>query len=300
MFTLYDADNATNQAPFWSENLGTLVPQADVDCSATDIATLVGIIGTPTIDTTSQTMYLVTKIKNPDATYHQWLHALDIITGAEKFGGPVAIAAMIGGTNAFSAKLNNQRAALLLQGGNVYITWSSHNDCPGYHGIVAAYNASTLAQVGVWDDTPTGTKGGIWMSGGGLVGDGTNIYLATGNGDFNASSGGANYGESILGLNSSLSSVLTYFTPTTWSTLNGKDQDLGGCPLLLIPGTRLLVIGGKDHNLYLVNADNMGTWRGLQSFSIATSEIKGGLVAFNGPAGLLVCVQPSGTSLCFL
>jgi hypothetical protein len=205
---------------------------------------------------------------------------------------------MIGGTNAFSAKLNNQRAALLLQGGNVYITWSSHNDCPGYHGIVAAYNASTLAQVGVWDDTPTGTKGGIWMSGGGLVGDGSNIYFATGNGDFNASSGGANYGESILGLNSSLSSVLTYFTPASWSTLNGKDQDLGGCPLLLIPGTRLLVIGGKDHNLYLVNADKMGGLGGsLQSFSIATSEIKGGLVAFNGPAGLLVCVQPSGTSL---
>jgi len=218
---------------------------------------------------------------------------LSLTTGAEKFSGPVEI---ISAGN-FDPKLNNQRPGLLLQGGNVYIAWSSHNDCGAYHGVVIAYNASTLAQVAVWNDTPTGTKGGIWMSGGGLIGDGTNIYTATGNGDFNASSGGANYGESIVGLNSSLN-VLTYFTPSNWSRLNTRDVDLGGCPVLLIPGSRLLVTGGKDGNLYLVNADSMGgLGGGLQSFSVGSSENKGGLVAFNGPAGLLVYIQPSGTSL---
>src|SRR6266403_4948899 len=99
----YDADDATIIAPYWSVNLGTPVPATDVDCCCADIASVVGIIGTPAIDTSSQTMYLVAKVKNPDATYHQWLHALDIITGAEKFGGPVEI---ISAGN-FDPKLNN-------------------------------------------------------------------------------------------------------------------------------------------------------------------------------------------------
>jgi hypothetical protein len=288
----YDADDAAITAPYWSKNLGTPVPATDVDCCCTDIATVVGIIGTPAIDTASQTMYLVAKNKNTDGTYHQWLHALDLITGAEKFGGPVEIVAP-----GFDAKLNNQRPGLLLQAGNVYIAWASHNDCGAYHGIVASYNASTLALVGSWNDTPTGTKAGIWMSGGGLVGDGSHIYFSTGNGDFNAASGGANYGESIVGLDNALN-VLTYYTPSTWSRLNGHDVDLGGCGLLLIPGTRLLVTGGKDKHLHLVNADNMGgLGGGLQDFANGNGHNHGGPVAFNGPAGLLVYIQPEGTSL---
>jgi hypothetical protein len=289
----YDADDASRTTPYWSLNLGTPVPATDVDCCCTDIASVVGIIGTPAIDTASQTMYLVAKNKNPDASYHQWLHALDLTTGAEKFGGPVEIIS----PGNFDAKLNNQRPGLLLQAGNVYIAWSSHNDCGAYHGVVIAYNASTLAQAAVWNDTPTGTKAGIWMSGGGLVGDGSHIYFSTGNGDFNASSGGANYGESIVGLDNSLN-VLTYFTPSTWSRLNSRDNDLGGCGVLLIPGTRLLVTVGKDQNLYLVNADSMGGLGGsLQSFDVGNGHGHGGPVAFNGPAGLLVYTQPEGTSL---
>src|SRR2546421_10040092 len=238
-------------------------------------------------------MYLVAKNKNPDATYHQWLHALDIITGAEKFGGPIEISS----PGNFDAKLNNQRPGLLLQAGNVYIAWASHNDCGAYHGVVIGYNASTLVQAAVWNDTPTGTQAGIWMSGGGLVGDGTHIYLSTGNGSFSASSGGADYGESIVGLDNSLN-VLTYYAPRGWSTLNGKDLDLGGCGVLLIPGTRLLVTGGKDKHLHLVNADNMGGLNGgLQDFSDGSGHTHGGPVSFNGPAGLLVYIQPEGTSL---
>jgi hypothetical protein len=293
----YDADDATITAPYWTNYLGTPVPATDVDCCCSDIASLVGVIGTPAIDTTSQTMYLVAKNKNTDGTYHQWLHALSLTTGAEKFGGPIEITAMIGGTNVFNAKLNNQRPGLLLQNGNVYIGWASHNDCGAYHGIIVGYNASTLAQVAAWNDSPTGTKAGIWMSGGGLVGDGTHIYFSTGNGDFNASSGGANYGESIVGLDNSLN-VVTYYTPSGWTRLNGHDLDLGGCGCLLIPGTRLLVTGGKDQHMHLVNVDNMGgLGGGLQDFADGNGHNHGGPVAFNGPAGTLVYIQPEGTSL---
>src|SRR5207247_8768250 len=124
-------------------------------------------------DTAAQEMDLLAKNKNTDGTCQQWLHALDLLTGAEKFGGPVEVLS----PGNFDAKLNNQRPGLLLQAGNIYIGWASHNDCGGYHGVILAYNASTLAQVAAWNDTPTGTQAGIWMSGGGLGGDGTHIYL---------------------------------------------------------------------------------------------------------------------------
>jgi len=102
-----------------------------VDCCCTDIANVVGVIGTPVIDTASGTMYLVAKNKNTDGTYHQWLHALDTSTGAEKFSGPKEIIS----AGKFDPKLNNQRPGLLLQAGNVYIGWASHNDCGAYHGL---------------------------------------------------------------------------------------------------------------------------------------------------------------------
>src|SRR3954454_17134729 len=119
----YDATVSTNTIAFWTRNLGTPVPATDVDCCCTDVALNVGIMGTPVIDVASKTMYLVAKNKNADATYHQWLHALDITTGAEKFGGPKEITATypgsgsgsVGGIITFDAKIQNQRSGLLLQ-----------------------------------------------------------------------------------------------------------------------------------------------------------------------------------------
>src|SRR5262249_10518356 len=167
-----------------------------------------------------------------------------------KFSGPKEITASSSGVN-FDAKLNHQRAGLLLQSGNVYIGWSSHNDCGGYHGWIIGYNASTLAQRAAYVDTPTGSQGGIWMSGGGLVGDGTSIYLTTGNGTFDINTGGNNAGESFLRLNSSLARQ-DYFTPASQAALNSADKDLGGGGIMLIPGTSRLIGGGKDGKWYLV------------------------------------------------
>ncbi len=97
----YDAAVATSTNAFWSVNLGPPVPASDVQCCCTDIADgWVGIIGTPVIDSSSQTIYLVARNKNADGTYHQWLHALDITSGAEKFGGPVEITASVSGSGA--------------------------------------------------------------------------------------------------------------------------------------------------------------------------------------------------------
>jgi hypothetical protein len=307
----YDATVASNTVPYWTRNLGTPVPATDVDCCCTDVALNVGIMGTPVIDVASKTMYLVARNKNADATYHQWLHALDITTGAEKFGGPKEITATypgsgsgsVGGILTFDAKIQNQRSGLLLQGGRLFITWASHNDCGNYHGWVIAYDPATLNQLAAWMTTPNGAKGGVWMSGGGLVGDGNNLYFSTGNGDSDVGSGGgSDYGQCFVGLNNSLG-VATWFQSGNYRTLNTGDKDLGGAGVQLIPGTRLLVSGGKDGKIYLLNADIMGGFGGnrvdacLQTFTVASGHFHSGPVTFNSPAGTLTYVCAEGDYL---
>src|SRR5882672_4649485 len=91
----------------------------------------IGIMGTPVIDQSTQTMYLVARTKESSGTnvaYRQRLHALDISTGAEKFGGPVLIQASVsgvgydslGGLVTFNPLKEHQRVGLALANGNVY------------------------------------------------------------------------------------------------------------------------------------------------------------------------------------
>jgi hypothetical protein len=237
------------------------------------------------------------------------LHAIDVTTGLDRPGSPVDIAATIPGNApdsvngqlSFNPKTQNQRAGLLLQNGSVYIAWGGHNDCVPYHGwvIAYAYNASAGAftQTGAWADSPNGQQAGIWMWGGGLVGDGTNVYFTTGNGDADAFNGGSDYGESFVGLNPTLTKVTSWFTAKSYFQLNSFDADLGGGGTLMIPGTRLLLTGGKDGNLFLVNADSMGGYSqarnaNLQTFQVTSKEVHSGPVYWNGPAGPVVYVWP--------
>src|SRR5213075_1964342 len=141
--------------------------------------------GTPAIDQASGTLYVVAKTKE-SASYVQRLHALDIKTGAEKFGGPVVIQASVPGTGngssggnlAFSSLRENQRPGLLLSNGVVYIAWASHGDVPPWHGWVIGYNATTLQRAMAWSVSPNGYGGGIWQSGEGLATDASgNIFF---------------------------------------------------------------------------------------------------------------------------
>jgi len=174
----FDADGV-NSNPLWKVTFinpaagVTTVPAADTgECC--DIALEIGITGTPVIDQGTGTLYVVAKTKE-GTNYVQRLHALDITTGAEKFGGPVVIQASIPGTGdgndgngnvPFNALRENQRPALLLNNGVVYIGFASHGDQTPYHGWVLGYEATTLQQVMAYNDTPNGGDGGIWHSGG--------------------------------------------------------------------------------------------------------------------------------------
>jgi hypothetical protein len=179
----FDADTKPC-SQLWHVNLldathgGTLgeipVPTADVGNGYQDIQPEIGVTGTPVIDQTSATLYVVSKSEGPAGTFHHRLHALDLISGSEKFSGPIEIAASVPGTGAgslggvlaFDPQNQHQRSGLTLVNGIVYIAWASHEDRDPYHGWVIAYDATTLAQVAVFNANPDGSRGGIWMAGG--------------------------------------------------------------------------------------------------------------------------------------
>jgi hypothetical protein len=158
----------------------------------------IGITSTPVIDRTRGprgAIYLVAMSKDTSAKYHQRLHALDIATGAELFGGPTTIQATYPGTGPNSTGSNvifdpgqyEERAGLLLLNGVIYTGWASHCDFNPYNGWIMGFNASTLAMSSVLNVTPNGTEGAIWMSGAGVAADSTgNIYFLDGNDTFDA------------------------------------------------------------------------------------------------------------------
>jgi hypothetical protein len=237
-----------------------------------DIAPEIGITGTPVIDPATGTLFVVPKTKE-HGTIVQRLHALDIATGAEKFGGPVTIAADVPGTGrgsvngvvSFDALRENQRPGLLLHDGVVYIAWASHGDAQPYHGWIIGYDAETLAQVAVLNTTPNGGAGGIWQSGAGLSTDADGfIYGATGNGTFNVDTGGVDYGDSILKLRADDGlQVVDYFTPYNQAALSRGDFDLGSTGVLILPDQpgahpHLALAASKEGTIYLVDRDAMG------------------------------------------
>ncbi len=267
------------------------------DTSCTDLQPDIGIVGTPVIDVGTDTMYLVTKSKTSGtASFHQMLHALDITTGKEKLSGPVEISASVsgsgnGGTSGvvkFDPLINNQRPALLLENGHVVISWSSHCDNGAYHGWVISYSASGLTQEAVWNDSPNGALGGIWMSGDGPAADSSgNIYLVTGNGSFSASNGG--YGDSIVKLgppSGGTFPVATFFTPLNEASLSSTDTDQGSGGLLLLPDVAVssvtksyLVQAGKDGRIYLGDRSSLGGFNSSinQIFQEVLGQLPGGM-----------------------
>ncbi len=214
----------------------------------------VGITSTPVIDPKSGTLYVLAQTAE-GANFPSKLHALDITTGKERPGSPVAMT-----DPAFDGKQEFARAALLLANGDVYIAFASYGDILPYHGFVFAIDAATLATESVWDVTPTGGEGGIWMGAAGPAADQNgNIYVAVGNGTWD---GVSNFGQSLVKLDPALR-VLDYFTPFNGPALNNGDHDLGSGGVLLVPdqtGTfpHEAVVCGKAEPIYVINRDNMG------------------------------------------
>jgi hypothetical protein len=253
-------------------------PGAALVASGLDIEPEIGVTGTPVIDPATGTLYVVSKSVIAPYLFYQRLHAIDITTGNEKTGSPVTISASVPGTGSgsgsttvvFSAKQENQRAGLAFASGTVYISWSSHEDSNPWYGWVMAYqyNGSSFTQSAAFNATPNTRDGGIWMSGDAPAVDANgNLYVSTGNGNFDANSltpPNNDYGDSLLQLTSALA-VNQYFAPSDEATLYADDGDFGsgGAAMLadLPAGSAVihaLVCGGKDGSLYVLNRDLLG------------------------------------------
>jgi len=257
----FDADASPCQT-YWSQSLlgggETWVTSGDVNTD--DIKPDIGIVGTPVIDPNTNTIYVVSKSKN-GGTFHQRLHALNLSDGSERFGGPQEIAFTWNGIT-FDPLRQNQRAGLALVNGVVYVAYASHGDNPVYYGWVVGYNASNLSQVSLFNDDPSSGFGGIWMSGGAPAADSSgNLYVITGNGDFD---GNSQFGDSFLRLSTGGGiNVTGFFSPNNQASLSSGDLDLGagGAAILVDQSTvpnHLVIGGGKEGAMYLLNRDNLG------------------------------------------
>jgi PQQ-like domain len=283
--SVYAFDADTNQPALWRTSLGTPVPDGDTGDTA-DLIPQIGTTGTPVIDPTTNTLYVVAETKDAGPTYHHRLHALDLSTGAEKFGGPVVINPSVPGTGGNSSGGNVlyspidhfQRPSLLLLNGVVYVPIGSSADTnPGFsHGWVVGYGATTLKQVMAYSTSPNGTMASIWSSGGGIAVDSSgNMYFETGNGSFDANTGGSDYGDSVVKLNAS-GTVLDYFTPFNQATLSNNDIDLGSAAAVVLPDQsgpvpHELIATGKPGYLFVVNRDDMGHFQSGNNNQIVQS-----------------------------
>src|SRR5262245_1163033 len=285
--SVYAFDADAGGPPLWQTSFlspgVTPIPAADTGCG--QIVPIIGITATPVIDSATGTIYIVAQTKENGAYVHR-LHALDITTGSERPNSPVVISPTVqgsGGTITFNILRQKERAALLLVGNTVYLAESSHCDIEPYHGWLVGYDKSSLSQTAVFNTTPDGSEGAIWMSDGGSSADAAGqIYVSTGNGTFDADTGGPDYGESFVKLDPSTLGVLDFFTPFNQATLSDEDLDLGSGALMLLPdqpgpNPHLAVSAGKGATLYLVNRDNLG------KFNSTADQIVGEISGQIGP-----------------
>jgi hypothetical protein len=280
-----------------------------------DMVPEVGVTGTPVIDAARGILFVVSKSVNTARTkFYQRLHAIDVATGAERPGSPVTITATYpgksdGGTTVdFSVHNENQRAGLALVNGTIYIAWGSHEDAYPYSGWIMGYtyDGAKFTKAHVLNVAPDAGAAGIWMSGAAPAADSTgNLYLLTGDGEFNANSGTEprhDYGDSFLKLSGSLS-VLQYFTPSNEASfaINNVDFGAGGAAVLGDlpaggPVSRLAIGGGKDGALYVLNRDALGGYGDNRAWQIIRAESD----PSNPRAGALFCVGALWNGLLYL
>ncbi len=302
----FDADNYGTGVPLWQVSL---LQTGETPLTNAPIQPVEGVTSTPVIDAGTNTIYIVSSQKNASGTGFFRLHALDITTGTEKFGGPVQLNASVAATNGDSVNgvqtLTTsciQRAALLLANGNIYMGFSS---C--HSGWLLAYSASTLTPVGVFNSSTVlngegkyASAGGIWMGAGGPVADSAgNVYVTTGNGPWNGTNA---WGDSFLkfpptptaGANGTMQPI-DYFTPSVFQYMDCNDADLAAGGLLLIPGTNQLLGGGKTGTMFLVNSASLGHESATDA-GVTKEQVWGAGLPNGGTYTSNPCLDANGTT----
>ncbi|MGA8087872.1 MAG: chitobiase/beta-hexosaminidase C-terminal domain-containing protein [Terracidiphilus sp.] len=299
-----DSNGGANAKPIWQVSLltaaygagagATAVPWADT--GSPDVAPTVGITGTPTINSATNTMYVVANTKE-NGVYFSRLHAINIMNGTEQANSPVNITATAAGTGAgssggqitFSPLWQNQRTALNYYNGYVYFGYAAHGDLNNWHGWLFAYDATTLKQSAALCLSPNDIGAGVWGSGAGMPIDtnisGGRMFVVTGNGarsnpPFNAST---DFGQSVIAFNLANGALTPTdsFTSFNYLTLNTEDWDQGAGGVLMLPDQpgsypHVLVTAGKEGRITVLNRDNLGGLvSGASSNTNALQDISG-------------------------
>jgi hypothetical protein len=318
----FDADTGLR---LWHASLLRSGETASDDFGCTQISPKIGITSTPVIDRGSGphgTIYVVAMSRSSSG-YFQRIHALDVITGQEQFGGPVTINAHYPGTGdnsqngfvVFDPKQYAERQGLLLLNHVVYTGWTSHCDWVPYTGWVIGYNESTLAQTSVLNVTPNGSEGSIWQSGAGMASDGTFLYFLDANGSFDTTLNSKGFPENgdfgqaflkISTMNNHLA-VADYFEMHNGTLESDHDEDFGSGGALLLPTMtdssgrqRYLAVGaGKDSNIYIVDRTNLGKFHAAknQIYQEIDGVLSGGMWAMPAFFGNSVYFGPVNNNL---
>jgi hypothetical protein len=296
----FDADNnsGANSSPLWhvsfiNSGAGIYTVNAVNDLASIAggfVGPVLGITGTPVIDPVSGTLYVVAitkEISGGTTNFYNRLHALDVTSGAEKFGGPVVIQGSVPGVGdgndgaghvPFTQLKHHQRSSLLLVNGSLIIPFSGHFDYPPYHGWVFSYNPYTLQQTGIFNESPNGSEGGFWQAGCGAAADPAgNIYLESGNGNWDSTNN--NFGNTVLKFSTSNGlALMDWFTPYNQLDLNLRDIDVGSAGQIVLPDSvgsaahpHLLIAGSKAGTIYLLDRDNMGHFNPVSDSQIVQS-----------------------------
>ena len=280
------AVDADNGSPLWRVTLLKPGETTSDNRGCRQVSPEIGVTATPVIDPAAGphgTIYVVAMSKDSHGTYHQRLHALDLTTGNEQFGGPVDVQAKYPGNGdntqngfvVFDPKQYKERPGLLLLKHVVYTFWSSHCDFRPYTGWIISYDQNTLEQKSVLNVIPNGHAGSIWQAGAGPAADSNgNIYFLVANGTFETQLNGdgfpsnGDFGNAFVKLSTVQNrlKVADYFTMFNTVAESGVDEDLGSGGAMALPNIKdangvvhhLAVGAGKDAKIYLVNRDNMG------------------------------------------
>lgn len=303
----FDADsvNGNTTSPLWMKSTQLPGETASDDRGCGQVTPQIGITSTPVIDRSRGALYVVAVSKDTGGNYHHRLHALDLTSGNEMLGGPMAITAAYTGAGAGSSGGNvlfdpsqyNERAGLLEVNGTIVTVWGSHCDIGAYTSWAMAFSAGSLQQTGVLNLVPNGRDGGIWMAGGAPASDAAgNAYFLIGNGTFDTTLNGGfpaqgDCGNCFAKISVPSLTLLDYFTPRNTVMLSDDDFDLGSGGPLLLPdlmdangATRhLAVASGKENaSIYVLDRENMGKFN--LSADAIYQEIPGGIAA-NGEFG---------------
>ncbi len=289
--TIYAFDAASVGSTIWSRHVGDPFFE-----TGSNMGGPYGCWSTPVIDTGTQILYAVCGIQDVDLSCVQKLYAINLVDGTDAHT-PVRISATSGSAT-WGCEINANKSALALANGNIYISFLVLSEPTNtIHGWVLAYDKTTGSQTGVWVSTPTGpgpddANGGIWMSGGGPAIDGSgNVYVITGNGEWDGTS---NYGDSFVKLSPTLS-LLSYGTPANEQTLDDADGDLGSGRVILTGS--FLMGGGKDGRWWLMNQADLGGLQGrdtgpVQVWNASLAEHQRSIAFANG--NLYIVGPPTG------